>query len=185
MLNVKEEHTISMIKSLISEKEMPQIKMEEDKEEFSEQLAACIYVKDQELIIRQRESDKAKQVIQRKDAEIAALHRKVSKSNAKCRTHQTGKQIGLPSRRRLFNLVKHIDSNVQKCLEIGQISVDNNDGFEMISREDALKCSRIMKSAHEALTSLKNMRSDLVIENDVRAWEEVFERTNIDLYILG
>jgi hypothetical protein len=108
----------------------------------------------------------------------------VSESNSNPRTKQTSKQNGPPSRRRLFNLVKHIDSNVRKCLEIAQTSIDDNDGFEMISREEALKCSRIMNSAYEALTSFKSMRNDLVNENDKRTWEEVFERTNAELFIM-
>ena len=73
---------------------------------------------------------------------------------------------------------------MRKCLEIAQTSVDDNDGFEMISREEALKCSRIMNSAHEALTSFKSMRNDLVNENDIRTWEEMFGRTNTEFYIM-
>ena len=184
MVKVKEEQTLSMVESLRSDNETLKTQMEQDKEDFSVQMANFIYVKDQELFRMQDELNNAKKVIQRKDAEIEAFGEKVSESNGNPRTKQTSKQNGPPSRRRLFNLVKHIDSNVRKYLEIAQTSFDDNDGLEMISREEALKCSRIMNSAYEALTSFKSMRNDLVNENDKRTWEEVFERTNAELFIM-
>ena len=71
-----------------------------------------------------------------------------------------------------------------KCLEKAQLCVDDNVGFEMISREEALKILRIMNSAHEALATFKSMTNYLLTENDIRSWEEVFVRTNTELYLL-
>ena len=51
------------------------IRMEQEKEDFSGQLASCIYVKDKELDIVQ-------DLVQRKDAEIAALVETVSELNS-------------------------------------------------------------------------------------------------------
>jgi hypothetical protein len=68
MVKVKEEQTLSMVESLRSDNEMLKTQMEQDKEDFSVQMANFIYVKDQELFRMQDELNNAKKVIQRKDA---------------------------------------------------------------------------------------------------------------------
>ena len=180
MVKIKEEQNVSTIESLRSNNKTLQTKVEQDKEDFS----ACILVKNEELDAMQDELNNAKKVIERKDAKISLLLKKMSETKSNPKLRQAPKLNGPPSRRRLFNLVKHIDSNVRKCLDIVKISVDDNDGLEIISREETLKCSRIMNSAYEALTSFKSMKNSLVMANDSRAWKEVFERTNTELYIL-
>ena len=59
MVKVKEEQTFSMVESLRSDKEMLKTQMEQDKEDFSVQMANYMYVKDQELFRMQDELNKS------------------------------------------------------------------------------------------------------------------------------
>ena len=169
----KSDENENKIQLLGLEKEGLKKEMKEDKENFAVWFSDCVVFKNDEVITLKAELDTAKDVIEKKYAEIEELIRMVEEFKLNP-IAPSPKHNGPPSKRRIFNLVKHVESNVRKCLEIAQTTVNENDGMEYISRDDAFRCSRIMNSADAALTSFESLRDELVTENDKKAWEEIF-----------